>query len=104
MFKVRANDGGEEPRANDVVTLRTKIERIHAVEEVCTAFFPQRCNLRSERRCGPGVHDVWVAREATWHSTLVCCVTSRYVSAWVHWQLRFVWKKWRVMHDVAVGV
>jgi hypothetical protein len=63
MFEVRAQDGGEQPRANDVVRLRTQVHREHAREQVGIVE-PAARDLRRHRRGRPGVHDVGITGEA----------------------------------------
>ena len=54
----------EQPGADDVVRLRSEIERVEAGEEVDVAAADAASDLGRKARCRPGVEDIAVADEA----------------------------------------
>ena len=73
MLEVGADDGGEEPGADDLVRLRAERHREDAGEEV-VVLAPAAGDLRGQRRGGPGVHDVGVGDEAAGPAPLLLAV------------------------------
>ena len=68
--RVRPDDGGEQPGADDVVSLRTQVEREDLVEELLITR-PAAEQLRSQRRRRPGIEHVRVRGEPAGHIALV---------------------------------
>ena len=84
--KVRANDGGEQPRPDDLVGLGSHVHGEYAVEEILIAL-PAASNLWSQRTGGPGVHDVGIAHETIGLVALVLGVAiGRHVAAGINGQ------------------
>ena len=88
VFKVRANNGGEQPRPDDLVGLGSHVHGEYAVEEILIAL-PAASNLWSQRTGGPGVHDVGVAHETIGLIALILGESGRNVAAGVDRQFGF---------------
>ena len=70
VLEVRPHDRREQPGPDDLVRLRPKVHREHALEEI-GILAPTAGDLRRERGRGPCVHHVGVAREAPGLAALV---------------------------------
>ena len=69
VLELGAQHRGEQPGADDVLTLRAQRVREHEVPQLGVAL-PAAGELRGERRGRPGVHDVVLADEAAGHAAL----------------------------------
>ena len=79
---MRTVHGGEQPGADDVLTLRTQVHREGGVENGLVLFarlLPAGHDLRSEGGSGPGIHDVRLGGEAARHVPLVLGVAFRHI-------------------------
>ena len=82
VLEMRAIHGGEQPGADDVLTLRTQVHREGGIENRLVLFarlFPAGHDLRGERRGRPRIHDVRFGGEATGHVALVLAVAFRHI-------------------------
>ncbi len=100
---MRPQDRVEQPRANDVVCLRTEIHRERPGEQVLVVR-PAAHALRRHRRGRPRVHDVRITGKAAGLASLVRRVAVRHVRRRIDRQCVFARGNRTVVIDAAVGV
>ncbi|CAB4539691.1 unannotated protein [freshwater metagenome] len=85
------------------MTLRTQVHGINAFKQVVVAF-PAAGDLRSERRSGPGVHDIGVADESIRCTTLVGSKSSRALGLWIDGEVSLIGHQRLVIQRFAIGI
>ena len=103
VFEVRTHHGGEQPRADDFVRLRTNVHR-EDVREHRGVVEPAAGNLRRERTRCPRVHHVGVADESAGLTALRFGETRGNVGAGVDGQLIVGRNDGCVVVDRTIGV
>ena len=83
--------------------LRAHVHWERASKQV-VVLAPSGCDLGSERRGGPCIHDIGIAGEATRHVTLSLGVPRRCVGGGVDGQCRFVCSNWLIVDGRTVGI
>ena len=101
VLQMRAQHRREQPRADDVVRLRTQVHREGAGKQILIAL-PAGDQLRRHRRRGPGVHHIGVADEAAGLTALRLGVALGHVGRGIDRQPRLGRHEPRVVVDAAV--
>ena len=86
VLQGRAKHGGEEPGANDVLTLGAQVEGEDQVPQVLITF-PTTSKLGSQARGCPRVHDIDFTLESAGDASLSFGVTGGNIGGWINWKL-----------------